>query len=91
MVVVLGVPRGNVVGKTFIVPSVGVALRIAEAAAAFVLRFIACVRSPSAELAAGYRVDATKAVRLAGGAADAHAVLERVGDVLQQLQCVDER
>ena len=79
------------IGKTFIVPSVGVALRIAEAAAAFVLRFIACVRSPSAELAAGYRVDATKAVRLAGRAADAHAVLERVRDVLRELQRVDER
>ena len=90
MVVVLGVPRRGMVGEAFIVPSISIALSITEATAAFLFCFTACVRSPSAELTSRNRVDATKAVWFTVGAANANAVFERIGDVLQELRCWDQ-
>ena len=83
MIVVIGVPCRDVVAQALAVPGVGVTLAVAETGTALVLALVATVRAPGAELSTRDGVDAAKAVRLAVGAADADAVLERVGNVLR--------
>ena len=90
MVVVLGVPRRNMVGETFVIPSISIPLSITEATAAFLFCFTTRVRSPSAELTSRNGVDAAKAVWFTVGAANADAVFERIGDVLHELRCWDQ-
>jgi hypothetical protein len=83
MIVVIRMPCGSMVVQAFIVPRIGVALGVAEPAATLVLTFIARVRAPNTELPSRNGIDATKAMRLAVGAADADAIFERVCDILR--------